>query len=68
MDLDDVALDGAAAVFVWRGPGKSDAALGLVLHYRTTRGAGGIWSELVHISLHRVAVFTTREPLSFKCL
>lgn len=49
MDLDDVTLDGAAAIFVWRSPGEGDAALRLVLHFRTAGGAGRIWSKVVSL-------------------
>ena len=37
VDLDDVTLDGAATIFVWRSPAESDAALGLVFNLGGSR-------------------------------
>lgn len=37
MDLDDITLDGAAAIFVWWVPAKCDAVLGLVFNLRSSR-------------------------------
>lgn len=42
VDLDDVTLDGAAAVFVWWAPGERDAALGLIFNLRGSRWAGRV--------------------------
>lgn len=39
MDLNDVTLDGAATIFVWRAPGKRDAVLGLVFNLGSSRWA-----------------------------
>lgn len=40
MDLNDVTLDGAAAVSFWGAPGERDAALGLVFNLGRPGRAG----------------------------
>lgn len=42
VDLDDVTLDGAAAIFVRRAPGECDAALRLVFNLGGSRWAGRV--------------------------
>lgn len=43
MDFDDVAFDGAAAIFVRWTPAKGDAALGLVFDFRGSRRTRDVW-------------------------
>lgn len=43
MNLDDVTLDGAATIFLWWSPGKSDAALRLVLNLWVSRWRGDVY-------------------------